>query len=137
MNQLLNTEVKGWVKIFAIRGDQRELILDQKNAVLTNAKKIIAHTIGQDPTMAIDTIEVYKASGLLADQSTLTISFPPGDNIVKFSGRFDEGSFNDTLDELRLKSSIGGDFSQVTGLSVLKDNTMQIEIEWILTINSI
>lgn len=129
---------KGWIKIWGIdKGNKRILLEDRSNALVENARKIIAHSLAGDSQYFIDTIEVYKAAALLATSPGLTISYPAGDKTVKFITRFDEASFNDTLDEVKLISSTGGIFSEVSGLSVLKDNTLKLEIEWILTINNI
>ncbi len=125
----------GWITIWGIndKGD-RTLLVDRKNALTTNAKKIIAYLLGSQSSYALDAIKVYKAASLLATSPALTVSFPIGDDKVKFSVRFDEASFDDTLDELRLVSLAGGEFSLVTGLSVFKDDTLQLQIEWVLTI---
>jgi len=128
--------VRGWIKIIGIKPNgERIVLVDKKNALVINAKKIIAQTLGQQSLFSINTVEVYKTGGLLA--STSMIPTFPADEKVKFNGRFNETSFNDTLDEIRLTSTIGGQFSVVTGLSVLKNNTLQLEIEWLLTINDI
>lgn len=135
VNELLPMP-KGWITIYGIdKEGNRKLLVDRKNALVANSKKIMVHTLGQDSSYAITNIEVYKAASLLATSPLLTISFPVGDTSVKFTARFNEASFNDTFDELKLVSTAGGIFSEVTGLSVLKDNTLQLEIEWLLTIN--
>ncbi len=128
---------KGWVKIWGInKAGEKKLLVNQKNALVLNAKKIIAYALGNQSGYFIDAIEVYKAGGLLATSPPVTYSFPTNEK-VKFITRFNETSFNDTFDEIRLISTGGGDFSIVTGLSVLKDNTLQLQIEWLLTINDI
>ncbi len=130
------TRPKGWIKIWAINKDGKSTILaDQHNALTINSKKIIAYVLGQQSGYAIDNIKVYKAGTLLATSPSLLISFPIGDNKVKFSARFNEASFNDTLDEVRLCSVIGGEFSTVDSLSITKADTIQLQIEWVLTIN--
>jgi len=129
--------VKGWIKVYGIDKDgNRFLLEDRSNALVPNAKTILTYLLGGQSTSAITNILVYKAAGLLATSPFLTVSYPSSDE-VKFTTRFNEASFNDTLDELRLISAVGGDFSIVTGLSLLKDNTLQLEIEWLLTINTI
>lgn len=128
---------RGWVKIWSISRDgKKQLLVNQKNALVLNAKKIIAYALANQSGYYIDTIKAYKSSGLLATSPLVTYSFPTSEK-VKFTTRFNETSFNDTLDEIRLTSIGGGDFSIVTGLSVLKDNTLQLQIEWLLTINDI
>jgi len=137
-DQVNPNNIRGWVKIWAIDKDgNKTLVFDNPNALVVNAKKIIAYTLGQQSSYAIDRISVYKAASLLAHSPSVTVSFPIGDDKVKFQATFDEVSFNDTLDEIRLNSIAGGSFSGITGLSVLKDNTLQLSIEWILTVNDI
>lgn len=134
-NEQINLGVKGWVTIKGIKPDGKEITLvDQPNALVDNARTMMAYLLGRQPSYSIDKIDVYKASGLLATSSFLTVTFPDA-NQVKFTTRFSESSFNDTLDELRLGSAIGGDFSVITDLSVLKGNTLQLQVEWLLTIN--
>lgn len=129
--------IKGWVKITGINSKGEKIILlDRKNALVDNARTILAHSIAGDNNYKLDLIELYKAGNLLSSSPYLTPSYPDNHR-VKFSTRFDENSFNDTFDELRLKSSSTGDFSIITGVNVEKDNTVKMEIEWILTINQI
>jgi hypothetical protein len=131
-------QATGWVRIFSIDIDgNKNLLVDKKNALVNNARKIIAYTLGRQSGYAIDTISVYKAGVLLADSPLVLISFPAGDDKVRFNARFNEASFDDTLDELKLASSLGGIFSELSGLSVYKSSSIQLEIEWILTINNI
>ena len=132
----INISYKGEVKIYAIRGDSSELIYDDSNLILENAKKILVHAAGGD-SYVIDTIEVYKTSVKIAEDLSLQVEYPIGDKSVKFFATFDEASFNDTLDEIRLVSSVGGDFAEVTGLSHTKDGVTQLQIEWTITINNL
>lgn len=132
----LNLNIKGEVKIYATRGKSRKLIYEDHNAIVENAKKILVHAIGGDPFL-VDTIEIYKTSSKIAEQTVLTKEFPFGDKSVKFFGNFNEASFNDTLDEIRLVSSNGGIFATITGLSHTKDNVTQLDIEWQITINNL
>lgn len=126
-------DIKGWITIWGIDKDgNKHLLVDQKNTLVLNAKTIIANTLGGTPAFYLDLIFCYKASAPLAGRGTV-VTYPSADS-VKFASLFDESSFNDTLDEVRLRSFAGGEFSAVTGLSVLKDNTLQLSIEWLLTI---
>lgn len=130
--------VKGWITIYAItKTGERILLEDRKNALVANARKIIAHCLGGDMVYAPNQISVYKASVLVATTPSVTINYPVGDDKVRINGRFDEASFNDTVDEIKLESAGGGIFSQVGSLSLLKTNAIQLEIEWVLTINNL
>ena len=126
---------KGEVRIFSIKGDSRKLIYEDKNTIVTNAKNILAHAIGGDGFI-IDKIGAYKAAVLLSFQNIFTVTYPAGNDKVKFVARFNEASFDDTLDEVRLESTLGGIFSVFTGLAHAKDNLTQLEVEWLITINN-
>lgn len=128
-------QIKGWLKITAFYSDgSKKVVVDQHNDLTTNAPTIIANVLGGTPSFNLDVILAYKASALLASSPGLSITFPAS-NRVNFNALFDEASFNDTLDELRIGSVVGGDFSAVTGLSILKDNLLQLSIDWLLTIS--
>ncbi len=126
---------KGEIRIYEIKGDSRKLLYKGNNAIVANAKKILVHAAGGDGFI-IDKIGAYKAAVLLSYQTLFTVTYPAGDDKVKFVARFDEASFDDTLDEVRLESSSGGIFSIFTGLSHTKDNTTQLEVQWLITINN-
>lgn len=130
--------VKGWIKVYAILETGEKILLqDRKNALVSNARKIIAHCLGGDILYALNQIGVYKAGVLVANTPSVTINYPAGDDKIRINGRFNEASFNDTVDEIKLGSIAGGIFSQVGSLSILKTNTIQLEIEWVLTINNL
>lgn len=129
---------RGWITIHAItKTGERVLLEDRKNALVSNARNIIAHCLGGDTLYALNQISVYKATTLIATTPSVTINYPVGDDKVRINGRFDEASFNDTIDEIKLESAGGGIFSQVGSLSLLKTNAIQLEIEWVLTINNL
>lgn len=130
-------ELAGWITIIGIdRSGKRFILADRKNQIQSNAKNILVHALAEG-TFLVDQIKVYKAGAPLATTPPLTWSFPPGNDKVLFNGRFDEASFNDTFDEIRLDSSTGGNFSKITGLSVTKNNTLQLEVQWKITLNNL
>lgn len=134
MKDTIRTEdISGHITILCReRGKNWEVLVDKKNALVPNAALIIASALAGDTGWVIDNIRAYKASAPLA-ASTTTFSYPaPGK--VKFETIFSFSSFNDTLDELRLLSATGGDFSVVTGLSVNKPNTLELSVQWVLTV---
>jgi hypothetical protein len=126
-------KIKGRLKIYSVSSDnQRVLLVDKNNAILPNASDIVAKLLA-NYTWPISHIWAYKANNPLASASvTYDPGVPAGQAV--FRARFIENSFNDVFDELRLASANGGDFSQITGLSVLKDNTLQLEVEWHITV---
>jgi hypothetical protein len=125
--------IKGWLKIIGIDAEGNEHILvDRKNALVANATTIIANVLGGTSNFALDTIAAYQAGTLLASQG-VTINFPTPEQ-VQYTTLFSTTSFNATLDELRLSSAAGGEFSAVTGLSVYKSNLLQLSVQWLLTV---
>lgn len=126
--------IKGWLKVIAIEDNGTEHILvDKANALVSNAPTIIANALAGTSGWFLDTITALKTGSPLASIG-VTPTFPaPGQ--VQFAGVFSTTSFNDTLDELDLSSTIGQGFSAVTGLSIFKGNTLQLSIQWLLTIS--
>lgn len=132
MNQEVKLEVKGHLKVYCLKTGK--IFYNDHNALVTNAIEVIRRCLGSSGF--IDTITAKKNGNVLATETVSSINFAvaPNNNEVMFKAVFDEASFNDTLDELRLSSSTDGDFSEVLGLSILKDNATQIGIEWTLKI---
>ena len=113
--------LKGWLTVYG------------KNALTDKAKQIIVYVLAGE-AWKLSSIKVVKAGSVLATTPSMTYSFGVGDDNVTFRGRFDTASFNDTLDEVRLMSLGGEIFSRVTGLSITKDNTLELEVIWKLTV---
>ena len=125
MNNQIELKVKGYIKIYR----NGELIHEQPNTLTSNAYEVLRRTIVGD-TGYINKINVYKLGGLLAS-SNITQKTYFATNKIQVISIFDEASFDDTFDEMRLY----GDtyiFSEVIGLSIAKDNLSQIAIEWTL-----
>jgi archaellin len=138
LKEKLNPAWRGWIKIYGILPDGSKVVLaDQHNAVVANALTVMAKALGGDLDAGLNRIKVKKAGVTLSNNSSALIVSYPASNEVQFNGRFIESSFNDTFDEITLESTVQGMFSQVVGLSINKDNTMQMEIEWKLTIDNL
>jgi len=137
-NDSVNVQINGWVEIWEEVRGKRTLIFSRKNTVQTNAKKILSRCIGSDSNYFIDRIQAYKAAVLLSSKPMILTEFPtPDDDKVAFSAEFLTGDFNDTLDELRLISIVGGDFSKITGLSITKDASTKLVVKWQITISTL
>lgn len=135
MKQPFNLNIKGHLKITRVSKTAREVLYDNHNALVANYKNIVRHCIAGDNTHKIDTMRVKKAGSTLADSTISSVTYiPMTDNEVKFVALFNEASFDDTLDEVQLRSLGGGQFSEVTGLSITKDNQTQLIFEWTLKI---
>lgn len=135
MKETVDILIEGHLTITAIKDGVEEVLYDDHNALLPNYKNVVRRALAGQPGYFIDRMKVLKASTELANVPVTNYEFIPlTDNEVKFSAVFNQGSFNDTLDEAVLYSDLGGDFSQVLGLSILKDDQTNLQIDWTLKI---
>jgi hypothetical protein len=135
MKQPINLKMEGHLKLTRVSQASREVLYDDHNALVANYKNIVRHAIAGDATHFIGQVKAFKANTLLATAPISGVTYIPlTDNEVKFTAIFDEASFDDTADEFHLHSNGGGQFSEVTGLSIAKDNQTQLIVEWTLKI---
>lgn len=113
-------------------GGEWEVVVDRKNAITANAPLLLSKALAGETGWKIDRIQCKKAGVQLAIQNT-TKTYPATGEVM-FETTFSTSSFNDTVDEVRLNSLVGGDFSTVTGLSITKTNLLELNIQWKLTI---
>jgi hypothetical protein len=130
-NLIIKPEGKVQIRVWE-SNDPLVKLLNKFNAIVDNSKIIIAKCIGGNNAYHIDTIEVY-ALGVLLKKGIPVISFPIS-NKTEFFVEFDAPSFSGTVDEIRLVSGIGGPFSQITGISVIKSSTQNMSIKWTIEI---
>lgn len=133
----IKMDIKGHVKFFKVLPSGIwDLIYEHANTLdPANSKLIVSRLLG-GMSYELNKIECLKALGSLAEV-TSSVDYPTVAS-VRFTSIFDEASFNDTVDEIRLNSGGAGlTFSSITGLSVLKTNAYRLGIQWILTINSL
>lgn len=136
MKENLDFIPHGEVKIFTINDKgKRKNIFHKKNMILGNAKTIITKCIA-GVNYHIDNIVAYNSASILASAQISTITYPTF-NSVEFTAIFDYLDWDPTniCDELRLTSSIGGDFSQLTNITILKNNSQQLGVVWKITFN--
>jgi hypothetical protein len=128
---------KGEVTFKLIKGDKVIKEWTKPNAIQVGAQVMVANLLTGDRTFRITTIEAFKAGFSLAVAPIYNWTFP-APNEVAFTATFDEASFNDTLDELRLQASfVPIDFSIINGLSITKDDLTRLAITWKITINNL
>ncbi len=99
-----------------------------QNAVVNNAKILIARALGGDASYIIDAVEVYLGTTLLATTGVV-ITFETIDT-VRFNAVFREDDFSGNFDKLVLKNTVHGNFSEVTGISESKSITEKMAIAW-------
>ncbi len=135
MEEKLNMGVKGHLTLTLINGDDKEVVYDDHNALVPNYKNIVRRALGGQTGYFIDNVIANKLGSPLANTPIINVEYIAlTDNEVKFTARFSQASFNDTLDEVKLNSVNGGDFSIVSGLSILKDNLTSLQVDWTLKI---
>ncbi len=129
LKERMGKGTRGWIT-YQLIGPNGLIEERKENLVVANALTIMAKAImGQS---LIDQVTLLKASVVLASVG-VTYTLAAADT-AQFIATFDETSFNDTLDEASLESSADGQFSDITGLSILKDNTMRLIITWTIQI---
>jgi hypothetical protein len=130
MIEKTNTLIEGFFKV--THYDKQGLVIKetdwQHNEIIANAPIILARLLGGQP-WNIDTIAVMKAGTIIATAPITTVTYPSFEE-VQVNALFDEVSFNDTIDELQLISSIGGTFSKVIDLSFEKNSEQTMGIQW-------
>lgn len=137
IKEKLNTNIKGVVSFELYREGKLVWEHTQNNAIQPGAQEIIAHLLTGDAGYKLNNVEAFKASFSLAVAGIYNWSFPAA-NEVQFVAVFDEASFDDTLDELRLEAGLVPlDFSIITGLSIAKDGLSRLVINWKITINNL
>lgn len=134
-NENVNIIPSGFVTIYSIDKKGKKNILLKKNMILGNAKTIITKCIA-GINYHIDNIVAYNLNVLLASAPITSIIYPAF-NSVQFTSIFDFLDWDpiNVADELRLTSSIGGDFSQLTNINLIKSNSVQLGIVWKITFN--
>lgn len=129
------TKIKGLVELEILDSNTGRVIekYTLHNALTSDAPLVLAKCLSGDATYAINAVSAYKAGNPLATVDVTTITYPSA-NSVEFYALFSTTDFNDTLDELRLVCNDAPvDFSQLTGLSILKDNTKSMAVTWKVT----
>ena len=136
MQEQVNLKGKGEVSITLIKGGVRTPLF-KTNLITTNARNICAKAL-IDEDYQINQIKAFNTGTQLANITNLTRRFVQNeDNAIEFVARFIESDFDGTVTELNLESAIGGIFSELTGLSVVKDGQSQLEVLWKITINNL
>lgn len=136
IKEIIKPQLKGHVQAFIIdKLGNKRIVYDDHNAIVDNAETILRNCVSGYQT-PIDAITAYKLGAVLASKTvgeehrTMVST-----DAFTFVTIFEFADFDDTLDELRLNSSIEGSFSEVTGLSIEKTSVDQLGISWTITFN--
>lgn len=133
MNTLLPVEIKGHIKITNQLG---ETLFDDNNAVGENAYEIICRCLSQlDFNKSVDIIESEGDYG--QSQATIEhVEYNQMNNSMLFRATILENDFEGTINSLFLTSSpLNGLMAKKEGLSIYKDNSSRLQIDWVITIN--
>jgi hypothetical protein len=123
------TAAEGYVRIYRVKKSVYEPLWDNHNDITSNALRIVSRALAGNVNFKVDNIAAYRSNQFVSGAPISGYQFPTSDTVV-FTAIFDESSFNGTVDELRLVSGFGGTFSIIDNLSIIKDNTSRIAIEW-------
>lgn len=135
LKDIIKPKFKGEVKIWTEdRYGNITILYEDHNTIVANAENVIRRCISGD-AYPIDNIAAYKAAVLLATKEVTTDDRTLiSTDAFEFTTIFTFDDFDDTLDELRLVSSLAGNFSEVTGLSIEKTSLEQLGVTWKITI---
>lgn len=129
---------QGIVSIYSIKGNTKELLMRDKNAIVPNSNRVIAHVLSQQVGVAMDQISVYDGLTLKATGTvSYTVNAPNGGPYeATFEAMFNQSSFSGNYDNLKMGSSAVGTFSEFTlPSSVTKSSLEQILIQWTIIFN--
>lgn len=132
----LKPQIHGHLKVEILENGKRTILYDDHNDIQAAVAETVIRNCISGYSTPLDYIAAYKAGGLLASK-TLTEDYRTftSTDAFTFLVLFDFEDFNDTLDEVRLGSSIEGVFSKVESLSIEKTNLQQLSISWKITIS--
>ena len=130
MKQLVKTKIRGHLKV---TDDNGKILFDDHNDIVTNAENLLRRcVVGLND---LDTVEAFNSSPTSLATTTRIVYTLVSTNQIDLSFKFLPTDFNDTVDKLELGNSTEGVFSEVTGLSILKDSSTSLNITWSLTFN--
>lgn len=132
----LPVKIEGHINAKLITSDGNELtVYNGHNDLTSDWDNILRRALAGQNNAHITKIGAYKNGALLAEADITQFNYPTGvSNEIEFVAVFSETSFDDTLDEIRLTAPLAS-FSSKTGLSIQKDQTAKLSIDWKLTIN--
>ena len=129
MKEPVKAQIKG--HIFAYDNITGEVLYDGANNLTASAEQLLTKLIGN--ANFLSTIAALKATVVLKNANVVQVTHPDTSS-VKLRAIFIEADFNDTLDELELRYNGVDVFSEKTGLSITKNGSTQIAVEWTLTV---
>lgn len=129
MKQKVKASIKGHILITDVKTN--EVLYDGANNLTVDAEELVTKMLGTSSYLS--TIAALKFSVDLKNANISSVTYPDTSS-VKLKAVFVESDFDDTLDELQLRFNGTDAFSEKTGLSITKNSSLQIAVEWTLSI---
>lgn len=130
MKTKVNPQIKGHLKV---TDDNGNILYDDHNDIVINAENLLRRCVAGDNDL--NQVEAYNNTPASLGTTTRLSYTYVSTNEVELSFKFLPTDFNDTIDKLELGNDTEGVFSEVTGLSILKDNNTSLNVTWKLTFN--
>lgn len=128
MTEQFKPQPKGSVKIYSIKGLERELIYDDHNSILANSVNVMAAMLAAQPLAILDTIQILYLGSVICTRPIVSTTLTAADT-VQYQAIFEMTSFSGNYDKVKMLSSTFGDFSEFS-VSLTKATSEQIAIVW-------
>lgn len=132
MTEQLKIGARGEVSIYTINDEGEQHLLTRSNTILGNAHYLLSRMLMQDRAADITHIRLYNGATLLS-AGLITNRQYVDPNEVRYECVFSNQSFNGTVTVARLgcmDAPLMGNFAELTGLNIIKDNIHQLLITW-------
>lgn len=134
MNSKLNLNIRGNI---TISSNKSGLLYNNSNTIGPDELEIVARCLALlNTTGGVDNIQVSGDFGDPVLREIFEKEYDPVTNSVRFTTIFYETDFDGEITDLALKSLSFGDLilATKTGLSIIKDSTSRVRIDWKITI---
>ena len=129
MKDNLKISLKGQIKITS---NKQGVLYNSRNTIGEDALEIITRCLTQ--LDFIKSVNIVKASGDFGDfdASTTDVFYNASPNSIMFRAIFYENDFAGTIEDLKLMSTAlpGKVMAFKTGLSIEKDNSERVQVDW-------
>lgn len=130
MQEELNLKISGHL---FIQDDKGDVLYDDHNALTLNANNVVRRALASEP--AINRMVAYYQGNEVGRTTVAGVLYPAADQVT-FQASFSKELFNSNIDRISLNSNTSGEFSEVTGLTLVKDGDTKMSIDWTITIKT-
>lgn len=133
MKDKVGIKIKGHVKVFK----ENKRIFSRHNEITTDSLQIIMRCLSSVPlNPSIDLITVGGDFDPV-DLEIFDSVYDMADNSITFIANAFEGSFNGTITNMQLRSSLLGlNFAERDDVSIIKDDAERLKIQWTIRITN-